>query len=438
MVASEISRVKLAAIGLAPIVIIILVSLLLSGCGATSIFNAAAPLASHVTIPYSVGGSETTTAGLTALNGRDGADAWHAATGEPSTNFQPIMVNGIIYTEGGSTQPSSRTLVAVRASDGHTLWKAPMPNPDFTIASDGVVVLAQAKADGLFALDAATGALRWRLDQPATDPVYVKDGLAIATITDAQGQGAHLAVYQEADGKPLWQLIYAALAGINRTAVYTSLANEVLAYAPLTGKELWHSEIAGDIVGVSDQAVLVSGSQHVASLDPATGRTLWNVPIVFDGWPGIVQTPTLVYGTHQNAIIALRLDDGSQAWLGEFPDYTPIQITEMQGVIFAVLWRRQRAANRRGWPRSTVRPARSTGSAIFRRLHSSSIMCNDAILVILHALACVYMYGQRAGDIIGSQTNEGLSAAALLTFHKRGRTCMLPARLRQLSHRLAQ
>lgn len=335
MVASAISRVKCAAVGFAPLVV--LMSLLLSGCGVTSIFNAPAPLASHVTIPYSVGGSGTTTAGLAALNGRDGNDAWHAATGEPSTHFQPIMVNGIIYTEGGSAQPSARTLVAVRASDGHILWKAPMPNPDFTIASDGVIVLAQAKADGLFALDAATGALRWRLDQPATDPVYVKEGIAIATMTDAQGQGAHLAVYQETDGKPLWQLIYAALAGINHGAVYTSESNEILAYAARTGKELWHGEIAGDLVDVNDHSVLVSGSQHVASLDPATGRTLWDVPVEFDGWIGIVQTPTLVYGAHNDSVIVLDAATGDEGMSIAFPDYTVVQITEMQGVVFAVL-----------------------------------------------------------------------------------------------------
>lgn len=338
MVASEIGCLKRGAVYSASLVIVVLVSLLLSGCGATSIFNAAAPLASHVTIPYSVGGSGATKAGLTALNGRDGDDAWHAATGEPSTNFQPIMVNGTIYTEGGSTQPSSRTLVAVRASDGHTLWKAPMPNPNFTIASDGVIVLAQAKADGLFALDAATGALRWRLDQPATDPVYVKDGLAIATITDAQGQGAHLAVYQEADGKPLWQLIYAALVGINHSTVYTSESNEILAYAARTGKELWHSEIAGNLVSVNDQSVLVSGSQHVASLDAATGRTLWDVPVEFDGWQGIVQTPTVVYGAHNDSVIALSFTNGTPTTLSsEFSNYTVTQITEEQGVVFAML-----------------------------------------------------------------------------------------------------
>jgi outer membrane protein assembly factor BamB len=326
--------VKRAASGLAPLVV--LVSLLLSSCGETSIFNAAAPLASHVTIPYSIGGSGTTTAGLTALNGRDGNDAWHAATGEPSTNFQPLMVNGIVYTESGTAQASS--LVAVRASDGHTLWKAPMPNPNFTIASDGVVVLAQAKANGLFALDAATGALRWRLDQPATDPVYVKDGIAAATITDAQGQGAHLAVYQEEDGAPLWQLTYAPPAGINHSTVYTSESNETLAYAARTGKELWHSEIAGDLVGVNDQSVLISGSQHVASLDAATGLTLWDVPVEFDGWIGIVQTPTVVYGAHNDSVIALSFTNGTPTTLSsEFSNYTVTQITEVQGVVFAML-----------------------------------------------------------------------------------------------------
>lgn len=335
MSAGEISRVKRAAIDLA--LLVVLVSLLLSSCGVTSIFNAPAPLAMHVTIPYSVGDSGTTTAGLTALNGRDGNDAWHAATGEPSTNFQPIMVNGIIYIEGGSAQASSRTLVAVRASDGHILWKAPMPNPDFTIASDGVVVLAQAKADGLFALDAATGALRWRLDEQATDPVYVKDGVAVATVTDAQGQGAHLAVYQEADGKPLWQLIYAALVGINHSTVYTSESNEVLAYAARTGKELWHSAIAGSLVSVNDQSVLVSGPQHVASLDPATGRALWDAPVEFDGWKGIVQTTTLVYGAHNDSVIALDAATGIEGMAIAFSDYTPIQITEIEGIIFAVL-----------------------------------------------------------------------------------------------------
>jgi outer membrane protein assembly factor BamB len=333
----ETSSLTRTALSLAPVAVLVLVSVLLSGCGTTSIFNEAAPLASGVNLPYAVGDSRTTTAGLTALSGRDGSDAWHTATGEPSDRFAPLMAHGIIYAAGRTIQPPRGTLVAMRASDGRVLWKASMPNQEFTIATDGVVVVVEAKAAGLLALDAATGVLRWQLDQPVTDPVYVKDGIVIATIAGWQGEGTHLAVYQEENGKPLWQLTYAPLVGINHAAVYASDSNEVLAYAARTGKELWHSEIAGTIVGVNDQSVLISGSQHVASLDPSTGRTLWDVPVEFDGWPGIVQTSTLVYGTHQNAVIALNASSGSQAMASTFTDYTVIQITAIQGVIFAML-----------------------------------------------------------------------------------------------------
>ncbi len=308
---------------------------LLSGCGLTSVFNAAAPLASDVTIPYSVGASSSTAAGLVGLKGRDGGDTWHTDTGEPSTQFAPIMVNGVIYTEGGSLQPPQGALMAIRATDGHTLWQAPMPIRDFSIATDGVTVLVAAKSQGLYALDATNGALRWHLDEPATEPLYVKDGVAIATRTDAQGQGAHLAVYQADDGKPLWQLTYVPAIGINHTMIYTSDSDEVLAYAARTGKELWHAEIAGNIFGATDQTVLLSGPQNVASLDAATGHVLWNVPVVFDGWQGIIQTPTTIYGAHQDVIIALSASGATLS--SEFTGYIVVQITEVQGVVFALL-----------------------------------------------------------------------------------------------------
>lgn len=337
MIASGLSRRKLITISPAPLVLVILVSILLSGCGLTSIFNAAAPLSTDVTIPYSVGASSSTAAGLVGLKGRDGGDAWHTNTGEPSTHFAPIMANGVIYTEGGSLQLPKGTLLAIRATDGHTLWQAPMPIRDFSIATDGAIVLVAAKSQGLYALDATNGALRWHLDEPATEPLSVKDGVAIATRTDAQGQGAHLAIYQADDGKPLWQLTYVPAIGINHTMIYTSASDETLAYAARTGKELWHAEIVGNIAGVNDQTVLLSGSQNVASLDAATGRILWNAPVIFDGWQGVIQTSAAIYGAYQDSLIALKTSDGSQLWQSAIPGYAAVQITEEQSVIFALL-----------------------------------------------------------------------------------------------------
>jgi outer membrane protein assembly factor BamB len=329
-------------------VVLVLLIGLLAGCGTASTFNAAAPLSSDVTIAYSVGASgSTTTAGLIAFKGRDGTDAWHTATGEPSTQFKPLLVNGVIYTEGGSRQAAKGALVAVRAADGHTLWQVPMPDREFSIASDGTIVLVAAsgglgtaKVGGVYALDATTGALRWHLDEPATAPVYVGDGLAIASLADPQRPQGRLAIYQEDDGTPLWQLPYVPnVVGINHTAVYTSdgNVNEVLAYAARTGKELWHQEIAGNIVGVSDQTVTLGSAQNAACLDATTGSLIWNVDVSLDVWPGIVQTSTALYATHQDQIVALNTATGDQLWQTEFRGFTILQITQQQGMVFALI-----------------------------------------------------------------------------------------------------
>ncbi len=89
------------ALGLPLHVALVVVAGLVVGCGTThtsSVFHAAAPLRSDITIPYAVGGSNPpTTPGLTGLKGRDGTNAWHAATGEPNSQApSPLEVNGVI------------------------------------------------------------------------------------------------------------------------------------------------------------------------------------------------------------------------------------------------------------------------------------------------------------------------------------------------------
>ena len=348
MTASQYSPIRLTRIATASKSKLALLALLgtlaglLSGCGETSVFNAAAPLASNVTIPYSISVGNADEDGLASFNGRDGSDAWHAAVGESSIVFTPVMANGIIYTEGGSRPPGQSTLLAVRASDGHILWKFLAPIWDFGMATDGVIVLVEAGAHGLYALDAKTGALRWQRAETAVPRLYVKDGVAIATITDTQGASAHFAFYEEEDGKPLWQLPETLSVDINHTAIYTSDTEEVLAYASQTGKVLWHSETAGKIIAVNEQAVLISDGQNVTSLDVATGHTLWDAPVALEGWSSVAQTPTLIYGASQNGadqdeVIALRLSDGSELWHSEFPGHSVVQVIEVQGVVFALL-----------------------------------------------------------------------------------------------------
>jgi outer membrane protein assembly factor BamB len=348
-------------------VVLVMVAGLVVGCGTThtsSVFHAAAPLPSDITIPYAVGGSNPpTTPGLTGLKGRDGSNAWHAATGEPNSQApSPLEVNGVIYTEGGSVHVSDATgtldqvgtVAAVRASDGHILWQVPLPtgsgtdDRDFHIATDGTTVLVTDPTAGLYALSATTGAVRWHRDEPVTWPLAVKDDVAVATRADPQGEKAYQVVYQEDDGKVLWQgrdFLHGIrpVIGINHTSVYIAGPTALIAYATRTGKQLWRQEMMGNIVGVDDHTVTIGmsgGSYSAACLDAVTGSINWTVRGSSDGWRPVLQTSAVLYGVTSPSLhlIAVSRTNGAQLWHAEFASYYVDSIAQEQGVVFAYLF----------------------------------------------------------------------------------------------------
>lgn len=348
-------------------VALVIVAGFMAGCGTithiSSVFNAAAPVPSDITIPYAVGASNPpTTPGLTGLRARDGANAWHAATGEPSSQVPPVEVNGVIYTEGGSVPVSLNspaqvgTVAAVRAADGHILWQTPLPTGsgsdgrDFRIATDGATVLVTDLTAGLYALAAATGAVRWHLNELAAWPLAVRDGLAAAVLPDPQGAKTQVAIYREDDGQLLWQRSdFTSGAtdeviniGINHTAVYIAGQTALIAYAARTGEQLWRQEMAGGIVGVDDHTLTIGILDgRVACLDAATGSIMWSADGSFGVWNEMLQTPTALYvkDTDNNQhLIALSMTNGAELWRIHFPGYYIGQIAQEQGVVFAILF----------------------------------------------------------------------------------------------------
>ena len=343
----------------------------MAGCGTTTthtaiVFNAPAPLPADITISYAVGGSNPpATPGLTGLRARDGAFAWHAATGEPNSQVPPVEVNGVIYGEGAAvpgTQGSvdqTGTVAAVRATDGRILWQAPLPtgagtdDRDFRIATDGITVLVTDPTAGLYALAATTGAIRWHIDEPATWPLAVRDGLAVATLAGPQGDTTHVVVYQEDNGQLLWQgedfssgnTDDIRTVGINHTAVYLMGQTALIAYAARTGRQLWRQDMGGGIVGVDDHTVTLSilgGVHSVACLDAVTGGIIWSADGSYEGWNSMLQTPTALYvidtdGQRQH-LVALSMANGAQLWQVEFPGYRIDSIAQEQGVVFARLF----------------------------------------------------------------------------------------------------
>src|SRR5262252_1027262 len=74
-----------------PMVLMVL-ALLLGACDAPGAsVTAMAPLPPSMAISYvASSGGGSTSAGVTALHGRDGTNVWHAATGDPSSHWAPI------------------------------------------------------------------------------------------------------------------------------------------------------------------------------------------------------------------------------------------------------------------------------------------------------------------------------------------------------------
>jgi outer membrane protein assembly factor BamB len=335
----------------------LVLTLLLGACDTSRVsVTAAAPLLPSMVIPYVAGGNGSTPGGVTALRGRDGTIVWHAATGDPSSHWAPIVRDGVLYTEGGSAQPFTgasvnATLIALRLTDGHVLWQTPMPVGDFGLAVDGTLLLVAAGASGLYALDGSDGAVRWHRAVPLTGEVHAGGGIVVVTRTDYVApntfvQSACLAAFRERDGAPLWCSLKwpnAAVAATPTVVIINEGGQLVGALALSTGQFLWEGDAQGSIVAVNDQQVLVSSLQQLAALDAATGHVVWQSTTSVADWVGASWSAaeTAVYIADQDEVVALRTGDGRQLWRASYGDYMAMQFVVEGGVLFVLLERQE-------------------------------------------------------------------------------------------------
>ena len=170
----------------------------------------------------------------------------------------------------------------------------------------GSTVLVSANDDHLYAIDAATGALRWRYraeNEIMSQPAYAHGLIFIGTGNSSHRvfDPPHLIVTGE---------------GINKLE----------AIDERTGIEQWNTGLAG--TGMPSQAIVngdvisVDGGGVVLAVDAQTGAFRWDqrLPSAFamssvvDGENGLIY----VSGHLQNAVYALRANDGAVLWKHTF------------------------------------------------------------------------------------------------------------------------
>ncbi|HEV2457498.1 MAG TPA: PQQ-binding-like beta-propeller repeat protein, partial [Ktedonobacterales bacterium] len=318
---------------------------------------------------------------LVALRESDGHQLWSVSVGSLPT--PPVAANGVVYTSAlkvdecaspGTHQLFTKSYYALRAGDGHQLWRTDLTedptdtNPDHSIGLDDSLqlvdgaLLATAEArvselgdrvGHLFAFDAASGKLRWKNSFFTNQSIYsiTANGLLYVRTHSAADPTHTWTAYGASDGQQVLKVSggYSAQflvtdGGIYADAFYDAaastpqqplVATQVVALDGHTGRQLWQViadtyEVNGinALLAVRDNTVYVQegrsafsekegGHWKLEGLDPSSGNIRWSAPLQ---WllGRVVVTDAALYGYSDDMLLghlmALDLKDGHTIW----------------------------------------------------------------------------------------------------------------------------
>jgi serine/threonine-protein kinase len=230
----------------------------------------------------------------------------------------PVANQGGVLYIGYTSGPQSE-LYALRAINGHTLWRR--PGSTLMTISRQVVYTVFHTGHGLEAVayDASTGTVKWK---SAPLPLTLVTGLAMAGgplfLVGAQGD---LYALNPGNGGVLWTFPRGSdngsgLAASGETA-YVSGADNGIFYAVRSGRKVWDFSVRGattldPIVVVGGVIFTSSSSRGVYALRAEDGHELWNFR---SGTEGFSVAGSIVFTGNRNGMIhALRAADGVEIW----------------------------------------------------------------------------------------------------------------------------
>jgi outer membrane protein assembly factor BamB len=304
---------------------------------------------------------------LTLLNLRatDGSTRWSASANvslEKGSNVflgAPILSDGILYTLRSQTTPTDplETLLALSATDGHEIWRAPLTNGPLAMqVADGqvYVLLKGSPGESLLSIfDARNGAPR-QLALPIQLGFTVTNDLIIGCdsyLNTGNGSSSNtsLAAYHASDGSLAWQASSPEGEALDALAVPCAMAlgdgvlyqssyngTSVAAMRVSDGQPLWtaRADSVSTLTLSGDRLIVVSTptpftakfglpsliSDKVVALSLSDGHTLWQREFAIGQADG-PYTPastalddTNLYVASSSGLRALRLSDGVPLW----------------------------------------------------------------------------------------------------------------------------
>jgi outer membrane protein assembly factor BamB len=317
---------------------------------------------------------------LVALRESDGRQLWSVSVGSLPT--PPVAANGVVYTSAlkfdECATPRShqeiKSYYALRASDGHQLWRTDLTwdttdtNPDNNIGLDTslqlvdgtLIVTAEAgvsesgdRIGHLFAFDAASGRLRWKNTFFSDQSIFsmIVNGVVYVR-THPSGEPTHeWTAYRASDGQQVLKVsgaysgqflvtggvIYADPSPETATSTPQQLLfdTQVAALDAHTGQQLWQVTTDTNDVNGINSLLAVRGSTVYAQagpssfvqkeaghwklegLDSQSGRVRWSAPLQ---WllGRVLLTDSALYGYSDDMlpgqVMALDPADGHTIW----------------------------------------------------------------------------------------------------------------------------
>lgn len=280
-------------------------------------------------------GDERSQKAIVALEPHSGQVAWALAT--PSRELStPVVAGGMLYVAGAS----ENGVYAADIEEARLVWQASLPadqrfQPAVTGRTVAVVAGSLTGKRFLAGLDARSGEERWRVDvaRTAGQPVAA-NGLIVVPGPE------RVEAYAAADGGLRWAYAEARATSRGITTAPMVAAGELL----LLPVGAWEGERRS--YGLHALA-LESGERRWAFALPAAGGRIKVAPAVFGS--------SVVVGNSAGELLALELGTGEVWWQGRLPQRLgaePAQVAEM-----LLVPGRDGQLFRLGWQESGDRPA---------------------------------------------------------------------------------
>ncbi|MGH2504375.1 MAG: PQQ-binding-like beta-propeller repeat protein, partial [Ktedonobacterales bacterium] len=317
-------------------------------------------------------------AAFAGISGRDGSVRWRSGLAASFAAQAPIS-SGVAYltSSPGAASAAGTTIVAMRLSDGASLWRRFLPgesiNSTLVVRGDMLLFISYSQADGFRAnaLDLASHTLRWSspLSHVAQFNVYpgftyrafaASGDLLFVGLDDGEVNALRLR-----DGSLAWSRapLPAAMPqpsglalGANQLYVYAD-DGQIAALRPADGAQLWLRPPGltpylptPDYLMATDTSVYVcvnltaangGESWALAALDPATGDIRWERAgtCAVDGLRVLmnsIESAGILY-LPGATLTAIRVSDGVTLWKApiQAPDLGFTSMVVESGVVFA-------------------------------------------------------------------------------------------------------